>query len=751
MTDMLPLNFLEESVLYFPPEWIKSALVLALITVWMVIVLFTYMNFSGRRSHLSLWTVAWMFYSVYLAASIGLEESPQSPLLLMASRASIGISALFMFWGSFHLSEIKRDQRELALATAMIIIWSYVAAYRVQDGLWLTLPVFVLLATAGVYTGILYIRARRRSRGSMILGLGFLLWGIHLIGFPLASGSQVLMATAYLTSAILALLIVVGMVIEDNAKLSERDYHALFDSSGEAIFLLDPQTFRVSEANQAALRLSGRTADELIGRQFIELCPGLLPALARVNDPSAASALHEASREFQFLRPDGTEFPCEGNASLVHCPKGPVLLLSVRDITARQQTEQSLRASTRQLASTVSELKETQQQIVQQERLRALAQMASGVAHDFNNVLAKILGFNELLLAWPENLNDTDKVKKYVQMTSAAAQEAVNIVNRLREFYRHRKESDVYQAVDINDTITQAIVMTQPKWKDQMMASGATVVMDANLKDVPPVRGSDSDLRESLINLLLNAVDAMPQGGTLTVATRAEEPSVAIEVRDTGRGMTEEVRQRCFEPFFTTKGERGTGLGLAIVYGIIQRHGGSIDVQSEPGKGTTFVIRLPVFRAENGDAPAGGDMSATRSAPGRPLRILVVEDEPQVREIEAEYLRGDGHFVETAADGREAVQRFKQWGYDVVVADRAMPEMNGDQLTAAIKQMSPKTPVVMVTGFADMPTDGVDPAQQPNLILRKPITQLTLRQAVARVVAPPAPPGKPRPTVVKFR
>jgi PAS domain S-box-containing protein len=743
MTNMPHLNFLDESVFSFPPEWIKSALVLALITVWMVIVLFTYLNYATRRNHLRLWTVAWMFYSVYLAASIGLEESPHVPFLLMASRACIGISALFMFWGSFQLSEVKRDQRELALATMLIIIWSYFAAYRGGDGLWFTLPVFLLLAGAGVYTGVLYIRARRRSRGSRILGIGFLLWGIHLIGFPLASGSQVLMAVAYLTSAILALLIVVGMVVEDNVNLSEHDYHTLFDSSGEAIFLLDPNALRVLQANQAALRLSGRNAGELIGRQFIEFCPGLLAALASV-DGSAAAAVNEAGRELQFLRPDGSEFPCEGDASLVHCPKGPVLLLSVRDITARKQAEQSLRESTCQLASTVAELRETQKQVVQQERLRALAQMASGVAHDFNNVLAKILGFNELLLAWPENLNDKDKVKKYIQMTSAAAQEAVNIVNRLREFYRHRKESDVYQPVDVNEIVTQAVVLTQPKWKDQMMASGATVVVETDLKDVPPVRGSESDLRESLINLLFNAVDAVPQGGTITVATGTEDNSVVIQVRDTGRGMTEEVRQRCFEPFFTTKGERGTGLGLAIVYGIVQRHGGSIDVQSEPGKGTVFVIRLPIFQAE------GGELVTSSAAPSRPLRVLLVEDEPQVRDIEAEYLRGDGHFVETAADGREALERFAQWGYDLVVADRAMPEMNGDQLTAAIKQMSPKTPVVMVTGFADMPVDGTDPAHQPNLILRKPITQMTLRQAITRVLSPAPAPAKPAPTLVHF-
>jgi PAS domain S-box-containing protein len=730
MVSVFNLRLADESILLFPPEWIKSALVLALITVWMVIGLFTYMNYSRRRPHLSLWTVAWMFYSVYLAASIGLEESPHTPFLVLISRACIGISALFMFWGSFQLTGQKRDQRELGLGTVMIVIWSYFSAYRVQGGeLWLTLPVFVLLAGAGVYTGVLYMRTRRGSRGSTILGVGFLLWGVHLIGFPLASGSQVLMAGAYFASSLLALLIVVGMVIEDNVHLSEHDYHALFESSGDAMFLLDPNTLRIIEANQTAQRLSGRNANELAGREFLELCPDLRPSSAPADAYLITAAMNELGRGIRLVRPDSGELICEGSGNLVHCPKGAVLLLSIHDVSAHKQTEQSLRDSTRQLGSTVAELRETQRQIVQQERLRALAQMASGVAHDFNNVLAKILGFNELLLAWPENLNDKEKVKQYLQMTSAAAQEAVSIVNRLREFYRHRKESEVYQAVDINEAVTQAIVLSQPKWKEQMMASGATVVVETELRDTPAVRGSDTDLREVVINLLFNAVDAMPQGGTVTVATGVEGDSVIIEVRDTGRGMTEEVRQHCLEPFFTTKGERGTGLGLAIVYGIVQRHGGSIDVQSEVGKGTVVVIRLPVTQAES------GELLPNSTAPVRPLRVLVVEDEPQVRDIEAEYLRGDGHTVETAENGRQAMERFKHGHFDVVVADRAMPEMNGDRMTEAIKQMSPGTPVLMVTGFADMPMDGAKVTHEPDMVLRKPITQMVLRQAIARIMA----------------
>ena len=728
MNNSLTQNLLGQSVLSFPPEWIKSALVLALITVWMVIVLFTYLNYSMRRPHLSLWIVSWMLYSVYLAAAIGLEDAPGTPFLLMASRACIGISAMFMFWGSFQLTGHIRDQRELGLGTVMILVWSYVAAYKVGDVMWVTFPVFLLLSAAGVYTGVLYMR-RRRSRGATILGVGFLLWGLHLIGFPLASGSQVLMSGAYFTSAILSLLIIVGMVLEDEVNISEQDYRALFDSSGDAIFLLDSTTLRIRETNLAAQVLSGYSAMQLHGRGFLDFCPDLWPGPIGDFDLRALLAkVNEPAQEFRMLRPDGVPLVFEACANLVHCPQGPVLQVNVHDITQRKQTEQSLRDTARQLESTLTELREMQKQIVQQERLRALAQMASGVAHDFNNVLAKILGFNELLLSWPENLDDKERFKKYLQMTNSAAQEAVNIVNRLREFYRHRKETDIYQPVDLNEAVREAIELTQPMWKDIGMASGATIHLQTSLQDGVTVSGSPVELREVVMNLIRNSVDAMPEGGTIAITTREEEETVIVEVRDTGKGMTEEVRQRCCEPLFTTKGEHGTGLGLAIVYGILQRHRGSIQIESEANKGTCVTVRLPALTQSDGAKPAA-------QTPPRPLRVLLVEDESQVRDIEAEYLRRDGHTVETAGDGREGLEKFRRGKFDLVVADRAMPEMNGDKMTKAIKQSAPKTPIVMVTGFADMPFDPGGAAGGPDLIVRKPITQSALRQAIAQTLA----------------
>jgi PAS domain S-box-containing protein len=724
-------DIIEQSSLLFPPEWIKSALVLALISVWMVIILFAYLNRFTRKPYFSLWTVSWMFYSVYLAASIGLEETPDTPFLVMARRACIGISALFMFWGSFELTKRSRNRRELGWGVILVLIWSYIAAYKVGDELAITVPVFALLAAACVFTGGAYMWHRRRYHGANILGVGFVLWGLHLLAFPFLNMSHGLMAGAYFVSSILALMITVGMIVEQEANVSEHHYRELFNSGSDAIFLVDSHNLRIMEANDAATRLTGRSVTDLAGRRFFEICPDLCRETgALISEQDVVAAINRPCGEFLVQRPDGSAVTCEGRANSVSCFKGPVLQITVRDVTERKRAEAAQRENSRRLQAALTELRRTQHQVIQQERLKALGEMASGVAHDFNNALAKILGFNELLLCVPDNLNDRDKVRKFLQMTSAAAQDAVKIVNRLREFYRHRKETDVYESVDINQLVEQAVILTQPKWKNQGLGNGVTFWFETNLGEIGAVRGNAAELREVLINMIFNAVDAMPQGGKLTVTTRKEDDHVVLMVADTGVGMTEEVRQRCLEPFFSTKGERGTGLGLAIVYGIIQRHGGAIDIQSQPGQGATFIVRLPEHSEQGAEA-----LTKVTASLG-PLQILLAEDEPLICDIQAEYLRNDGHIVETAANGAEALERFKAGSFDLVVADRAMPQMNGDQLTRAIKLMSPDTPVVMVSGFGDMVRDSSDPAFRPDIVMAKPITQMALRQAIVKVCQP---------------
>jgi signal transduction histidine kinase len=361
---------------------------------------------------------------------------------------------------------------------------------------------------------------------------------------------------------------------------------------------------------------------------------------------------------------------------------------------ALEMNADELRTMNAQLQKALADLKTTQQQIIQQERLRALGQMASGIAHDFNNALVPILGFCELLLLTPGHSRRSKEGKQLPQTIQTAAKDAASVVSRLRQFYRADKGDTPFVSVHLKRLVEQTITLTRPKWKDQAQAAGATVEVLLELESVAPIAGDDSALREVLTNLIFNAVDAMPRGGTLTLRTRQTCNSAILEVEDTGTGMTDDVRQRCLEPFFSTKGESGTGLGLSMVFGIVQRHSGSLDIRSTPGQGTAFIMTFPLQNAATDHEPA-----SQAQKPQRSLHVLVVDDEAAVRDTLVAVLTTDGHEVESAANGAEGLKRFFSRKFDLVVTDKAMPEMNGDQMAAAIKHVAPKTPVILLTGF----------------------------------------------------
>ncbi len=445
-------------------------------------------------------------------------------------------------------------------------------------------------------------------------------------------------------------------------------------------------------------------------------------------------ATGEYSYEYRIQNPDGTTRFAHVRAAPLRADDRSLMgfVGSIEDITHRRQSEDELRESKQNLERALQELRAAHNQVVQQERLRALGTMASGIAHDFNNALAAILGFTELLCHRPENLADTKKTLRYLQMMNTAALDAGIVVNRLREFYRQREEGEVFAPVDLNKLIEQAVSLTQPKWKNQAEAKGITIQIVTELKPVGPVAGSEADLREALTNLIFNSVDAMPQGGTITVRTRSANSRVIMEVADTGTGMTEEVRQRCLEPFFTTKGDRGTGLGLSMVYGIVQRHQGSVEIETAPGKGATFRLSLPAAAQEEASANKGDPAPASI----RTLRALLVDDEEVVRQILREYLVGDGHTVETAANGHEALDKLPKTAFDVVILDRAMPGLNGDQVAIAIKELKPELPVILLTGFGNMMQAAGETPHGVDLVLGKPVTIAGLRSALAQVVKP---------------
>jgi signal transduction histidine kinase len=392
------------------------------------------------------------------------------------------------------------------------------------------------------------------------------------------------------------------------------------------------------------------------------------------------------------------------------------------------------RESKERLQQVLEDLRSTQQQIIQQERLRALGQMASGIAHDFNNALAPILGFSELLLDQPKPHDKPDTLRQYLQIINTASRDAASTVSRLREFYRTRDKQEIMKTIDLQQLVNQAVSLTQPRWKDQTEMHGIRIHVETDLRDVPPLLGNEADLREVLTNLIFNAVDAMPQGGRIAIIGHREDGHVVISISDTGTGMTEEVRRRCLEPFFTTKGERGTGLGLSMVYGIVHRHEGTLDIQTEEGRGTTFLIRLPL-QTKTAEASTNRTVEVL---PPRHLRVLVVDDEPRVLEVEAKYLEAAGHCVAQAASGPEGLEMCRAEKFDLVVLDRAMPGMSGDQLASAVKQLSADTPVIMLTGFGDLMDATCEKPPHVDVLLKKPITLAGFHEAVRKTTAVPS-------------
>jgi signal transduction histidine kinase len=395
-----------------------------------------------------------------------------------------------------------------------------------------------------------------------------------------------------------------------------------------------------------------------------------------------------------------------------------------------------------ELERAYNDLQKTQQTVMQQERLRALGQMASGIAHDINNALSPIVGFADLLVRGETALSPNGK--KYLQYIKTAGDDITHIVARLREFYRQRDSKEALQSLNLNDIARQVIDMTRPRWRDIPQSRGVMVEMrtdfDANLASLV---GIESELREALTNLIMNAVDAIPTGGTITVRTRvgsrspSESPThVLLEVGDTGIGMSEETRKRCLEPFYSTKGKRGTGLGLAMVYGVMERHSGQIDIQSELGHGTTIRLILPIRRL-----PGADPISYNNDAAALPLNILCIDDEPLLRELLKEILEREGHQVSVADGGQSGVDEFRAAAnrhrpFDVVLTDLGMPYFDGRQVVKTIKEESPTTPIIMLTGWGTFMKEDGDMPEQVSGILTKPPRSNELREMLRRVGTP---------------
>jgi len=511
----------------------------------------------------------------------------------------------------------------------------------------------------------------------------------------------------------------------------------ILEAAGDGIFGVDLDG-RITFANPAAARRLGADARRLVGMpvgrilRHLKVDGTVIPAedelvLAPLRDGAARDVTDHV-----FARLDGSYLPVDYVSTPV-MERGQLtgLVVSFKDSTERHRTEAELQRSHRQLQATLEELQTTQRQMLLQERLRTVGQMASGIAHDFNNTLSPIVAFSELLLRRGAGAASGETADRYLDLIHTAAQDAAAVVRRLGDLYRERPDDAAQWPVNLPRCVAHTVALTQPRWRSQAQGSGATIEVDTDVPEtLPSVVGDEAELRELLTNLIFNAVDAMPTGGAITVRARPEGDSVRLEVADTGTGMPEEVRQRCLEPFYSTKGQHGTGLGLPLVHAITERHRGTLAIESAPGRGTTVVIRLPVHAA-----PAPAPPEPPPAAPGRPLRVLLVEDELPVRTAVTHQLLADGHTVETAGDGREGLEKVQASWFDVVVTDRAMPVMNGDELAAEVARLGLDRPIVMLTGFGDLMAARRQKPSGVAVLLSKPVTLDALRQALALATA----------------
>jgi len=377
-------------------------------------------------------------------------------------------------------------------------------------------------------------------------------------------------------------------------------------------------------------------------------------------------------------------------------------------------------------ARAFGELSAAQDQLVRTEKLRALGEMASGVAHDFNNLLASILGRAQLLLQRIEE----PRQRKWLQVIERSALDGAQTVRRLQEFTRIRRDQP-FVSVDVNQVVRDALEITQSRWREEPMSRGIAIDVRTELSEVPPIAGDPVELREALTNLVLNAVDAMPDGGVLTLRTARAEGLVELTIGDSGVGMPESVRQRMFDPFFTTKGAQGTGLGLSITYGILMRHRARVAVETEPGQGTTFRLAF-----EPGAAAVVVESAAPVHAPsGTALRCLIVDDEEPVGTVLGDVLETSGHSVVVLTSGADAIERFRAEPFDVVFTDLAMPGLSGWQVARAVKATAPTIPVFLVTGFGVELSAEERRAHGVDLVLSKPLNIQSILDAVAFAAA----------------
>jgi len=494
--------------------------------------------------------------------------------------------------------------------------------------------------------------------------------------------------------------------VEEALKESEETHRTLFNLNMDGYVLADYTTGEIIECNDEIARLVERNKSELIGNYQRILHPE-----KDVGDKQVSKTFEEHREkgtkiiETELITKSGNIIPVEIKANSLIYKGRNCLQGQIRDITERKQAEKT---------------------VIQSERLRAIGELASGVAHDFNNSLQGIFGNIELAL-----LEDSSpEVRDYLKTIKNSASDAASRIQQLQRFAGKRTESSEYQVIDFYSVVDDAIAQTRNLWKDEAQKNGVNIAINTHYGDDVSVLGNLGDLRSVTYNLIKNSVQAMPDGGVIDICTRREGEKAYLTLTDTGEGMDEETKKRIFQPFYTTKGfEQGKGLGMSAAHSIIQEHNGEIYVKETGlGKGTTFEIAIPYAQRETApekDKPPEYEGIA---------RVLWVDDEEMIRDLGKMQLERMGHKTDVASDGYEALELLASNEYDLMITDGAMPNMSGWQLAEQIKGKYSGMKVAMVTGYGD----DVGPEQKKQFglgyVLGKPTNMDQLKGLVGEVL-----------------
>ncbi|MGC8743708.1 MAG: ATP-binding protein [Verrucomicrobiia bacterium] len=733
------MDAISNFIFVLPPQSLKVALLVSFFSVWVLIGIFFYLNYYTRRRYFTIWAAGWLFYSIWIILSYYVQEWGENELMLMLRLWCISATASLFFWGSARFLGHHLNQRLVGLFVLFLITWSYFGAYYLDNYWQVRIPIYLLICLASLRISWCFLAYRRHHPyiGAGLLSFGFFLWAISNILYPVMQQINEMQSVSYVSSAVVQLFIAVSMIVlvleegrnirnrmvnqvfekQDETNFlkmaiesTEARYRALFEQAAEAIVITDTDTLQIIDLNKAAgniLDLQSKT--EAKNYHLTEFC--------YIDEKQAESfktgedwITYLCSQRPLYLRQkNGGIIAVEVDCSRVEFGNKTAYQLFIRELTERAKLEQQLRRA---------------------EKLAALGQMISGVAHELNNPLSVIKGYIEVILQShdlnPQTRADLEKVAK-------ESNRAANLVKNFLTFARERAAQR--EKINVNEIIKE--VMDLRKFTARI----AKVDIKYELSpDLPSTLADPEQIKQIIVILVNNALQAMekcPPPHLLTIRSAVVDNMVKVEVQDNGPGVAPNLEEKIFEPFFTTKGVgAGTGLGLSIAHSIISEHKGKIYHKRPPEGGACFIFEIPLTQSEITSVQTQSKNESDFKLASFPANVLVVDDEISVADMIGEILQLIGYIPSKCNSATEALAILEEKEFDVILTDIRMPEMDGKQFYERLKLQKPEyvKRIVFLTG------DTVNEETQNflnstgNIYLSKPFQMATIREAVEKAL-----------------